>query len=319
MSPLRRLTPFLKSCRLQIAGAIVALVISAGTVLALGQGLRLLIDRGFATGHPEVMDRALMALLAAVCILALATYGRFFLVSRIGERVIADIRKALFSHIVRLSPAFFETHRTGDILSRLTVDTTVLQTVVGSSVSTALRNILLFSGGAGLLMVTSPRLTSLVFVMVPLVVAPILVLGRKVRRLSRSSQESVADVGARAEEVLSAIRTVQAFTREANEQERFAGTAEEAFDTAMHRVRLRAFLTALVILLAFGGVGLVLWVGGHDVLAGRMTSGQLSSFVFYAVVVAGSVGAISEVVGDLQRAAGAAGRIFGLMDAQSDI
>lgn len=304
----------------QIAGALCALTIAAATVLALGFGLRKLVDEGFAEGGSEaLLDQAVVVLLGVVVVLALASYARFFLVSWIGERVVADIRKAVFDHVITLSPAYYEVTRTGEILSRLTTDTTLLQMVVGTSASIALRNALLFVGGVVLLLVTSPRLAGMVFLIVPCVVVPILFYGRRVRRLSRASQDRIADLSAEADEALLSIRTVQAFNHEAIDQQRFGERAESAFTTAIERISARAMLTAMVILLAFGAVTLVLWIGGHDVLTGRMSGGDLSAFVFYAIVVAGSLGAFSEVVGDLQRAAGACERIIELLESEPDI
>ncbi|WP_035725876.1 ABC transporter transmembrane domain-containing protein [Fodinicurvata fenggangensis] len=310
---------FVRPYRLQVAGAMVALTVAAATLLTFGFGIRQLVDRGFTAGDAALLDRALLVLALAIVILSISSFARYFLVSWIGERVIADIRKAVFNHVVSLSPAYFETTRTGEILSRLTTDTTLLQTVVGTSVSIALRNFLLLVGGLVLLMVTSPRLTGLVLIVVPFVVVPIIVYGRRVRKLSRESQDRVADVGAYVDETLLGIRTVQAFNHEDLDRERFAERSEQAFKTAVRRIRARAWLTALVILLVFGAVAAILWIGGQDVLAGRMSGGELAAFVFYAVVVAGSVGAIGEVIGDLQRAAGATERLVDLLSTQPDI
>lgn len=319
LGPLRRLVPFLLPYKWRILGAMVALTVAAGTVLGLGQGMRVLIDQGFAGGDTSLLDRSLLVLLAVIALMAASTYGRFYLVSWIGERVVADIRRAVYDHVLTLSPGFFETTKTGEILSRLTTDTTLLQVVVGSSASIALRNALLFLGGTGMLLITSPKLTGLVALVVPLVVAPIIFFGRRVRKLSRDSQDRIADIGSFVEETLAAIRTVQAFTHEAIDRTLFGRRVEEAFDVAIRRVRVRAVMTVIVIVLVFGAVGIILWIGGHDVVAGRITPGQLSAFVIYSVVVAGSVGAISEVIGDLQRAAGATERLFGLLAIESDI
>ena len=302
-----------------MAGALGALIVAAGTVLAIGIGLRRLVDDGIRAGDSALLDQALVVLLGVIALMAAASYGRFFLVSWIGERVVADIRRAVYNHIISLSPAFFETTRTGEILSRLTTDTTVLQVVVGSTASMALRNILLLTGGTVLLAVTSPKLTLMVFVIVPFVVLPIAVFGRRVRRLSRISQDRVADTGAHIDETVNAVRTVQAFTHEAHERQRFAERAEAAFMAAVDRVKVRALLTAIVIVLIFGAIGVVLWFGGHEVIAGRISPGELSAFVFYAVVVAGAVGALSEVVGELQRAAGATERLMELLATRSEI
>ncbi len=319
LAVLKLLWRHLKPYRRQALGAGVALVVAASGVLGLGFALRHLVDQGFATGDAGQLDNTVLVLLGVVVLLAAATFWRFSLVSWIGERVVADLRRAVYERVVRLSPAFFEVNKTGEILSRLTTDTTLLQVVVGTSVSQALRNALLFLGGSVLLLVTSPKLTGLVFLVVPAVVLPILVFGRRVRRLSRDSQDRVADIGSRVDETLSAIRTVQAFTHEALESERFGAVAEGAFQTAVQRIRARAWLTALVILLVFGAVSLILWTGGHDVVAGRLSGGELSAFVFYAVVVASAVGALSEVIGDLQRAAGAMERLVELLETEPDI
>ncbi|MGF7172457.1 ABC transporter transmembrane domain-containing protein [Azospirillum doebereinerae] len=319
LGPLRRLVPFLLPYKWRIAGAMLALTVAAGTVLGLGQGMRVLVDQGFAAGDSGLLDRALLVLLGVIALMAAATYGRFYLVSWIGERVVADIRSAVYDHVLTLSPGFFETTKTGEILSRLTTDTTLLQVVVGSSASIALRNTLMFLGGTGMLLVTSPKLTGLVALVVPLVVAPIVLFGRRVRKLSRDSQDRIADIGSFVEETLAAIRTVQAYTHEAIDRTLFGRRVEDAFDVAVGRVRVRALMTVIVIVLVFGAVGIILWIGGHDVLSGRLTPGELSAFVIYAVVVAGSVGAISEVIGDLQRAAGATERLFGLLAVESEI
>jgi ATP-binding cassette subfamily B protein len=299
--------------KVAIAGALVALTIAASAVLIMGVGLRSLVDKGFSGGDTGLLDNALIGLLVVITVLTTATYARFFLVSWIGERIVADIRRDVFNKVIGLSPGFFEITRVGEVLSRLTADATLLQSVVGSQVSVALRNVLLFLGGTTMLMVTSPRLTGFVFLVVPLVVVPIIVFGRRVRRLSRDSQDRVADVGAYLDETLNAVRTVQAFVHEPVDRERFGRRVTDALTTAVGRIRARAFLTAVVMMLVFGSVGVILWLGGHDVLTGRITVGELSAFVFYAIVVAGSVGAISEVIGDLQRAAGASERLIELL------
>src|SRR5882724_1118640 len=311
---LRRVFAFAQPYRLRLTGAVLALVVAAATVLALGQGLRRLIDDGFRSGDTALLDRAVFVIIGVVVILAMATYCRFYLISWIGERVVADLRRAIFDRVMALDLAYFETRRTGEILSRLTTDTTLLQTVIGSSLSQALRNLLMLIGGLAMLVVTSAKLTSLVLLVVPLVVVPILVYGRRVRHLSRDSQDAIAALSAYAEEAINAVRTVQSFTHEAIDRARFGGHAEAAFAVARRRIAVRAILTFLVILLAFGAVAIILWIGGRDVMAGRISAGDLSSFVFYAIVVAGAVGTLSEVWGDLQRAAGAAERIVELLD-----
>ncbi|MCH6577180.1 MAG: ATP-binding cassette domain-containing protein [Proteobacteria bacterium] len=302
-----------------VAGALVALSVAAGTVLVMGLGLRRLVDEGFASGDTALLDGALLALLVVIVVLAGATYARFYLVSWLGERVVGDIRQAVFGHVIGLSPGFFELTRTGEVLSRITTDTTLLQVLVGSTAPIALRNLLLLIGGVVMLAVTSAKLMAFVVLVVPLVVAPIVLIGRWVRRLSRTSQDRVADVGAHVEESLNAVRTIQAFCHEAIDRARFDERVEAAFTVAVRRVRVRAALTALVIVLVFGAVGTILWIGGHDVMAGSISAGELSAFVFYAVVVAGAAGAISEVVGELQRAAGASERLIDLLATKSDI
>ena len=319
LRPLRYLLRYVGRYRRQLALAAAALVVAAGTVLGLGQGLRLLVDRGFGGRDPALLDAALVVLLAVVLLLALASFLRFYMISWVGERVVADLRRDVYSHVLTLSPGFFETRRTGEVLSRLSTDTTLVQVVVGSSVSIALRNLLLLVGGLIMLLVTSAKLTGLVLLVVPIVVAPIVLLGRRVRALSRDSQDRVADVGVYVEETLTGIRAVQAFVHEAVDRQRFGVRVEDAFATAIRRVRTRGILTAIVIALIFGAIAVILWIGGRDVLAGRISAGELSSFVFYAAVVAGAVGALSEVVGDLQRAAGATERLFDLLATAPEI
>jgi len=316
---LRHLGGYLRPYLRQIAGATLALTITAGSVLSLGVGLRYLVDNGFGDGNTAMLDRVLAGLVIIVLVMAAATYGRFMLVSWIGERVVADIRRDVYDRVIGLSPGFFETARTGEVLSRLTTDTTLLQVVIGSSASVALRNFLLLIGGTVMLFVTSVWLTALVFVLVPLVVLPIIIFGRRVRRLSRAAQDRIADVGAQVEESFNAIRTVQAYTHEGHERRRFADRVEAAFGVAIDRVHARALLTALVMTSVFGAVAVVFWVGGREVILGGLSGGELSQFVFFAVVVAGAVGAVSEVYGDLQRAAGATERLLELLAVEPDV
>ncbi len=313
LKTLARIGAYLSPYRREVAYAAVALLIAAGAVLAVGQGLKSVIDHGFGAADGAELDRALALMLAVVVVMAFATYARFYFVSWLGERVTADLRRDVFDHLLRLPPEFFEMTRTGEVISRLTNDTTMLQTVIGSSASMAVRNLLLLVGGLAMLAFTSTKLTLLVLFGVPLVVPPIILFGRRVRKLARASQDRVGDVGAYLDEALHEIRTVQAYGHEAEDRGRFADRVEDAFATARQRVRQRALLIAAVIFLVFGAVGVILWVGGHDVVAGRITGGQLSAFVFYAVIVASSVGTLSEVFGDVQRAAGASERLFELL------
>lgn len=306
--------PYLARYKKAIAGALVALLIAGAMVLGVVGSLRYVIDRGFIASNPDMLDRTLFALIGAIVVLASATYARYSLVTWLGERVVADLRRDIYSHILKLSVAFFEVTRSGDILSRLTADTSILQTLVGSSISVALRNCVLLMGGIVMMLTTSAKLTGLVLLGVPIVVAPIIILGRKVRRLSKANQERLADMNASAEETIYGIRTVQAFGHEESSRVNFNRRVEDAVQAAVNHIRVRALLTALVIFLVFSAIGFVLWIGGHDVLNHSITAGQLSAFVGYAAIVAGSTGAISEVIGDLQRAAGATERIFDLLN-----
>ncbi|MEQ1704454.1 MAG: ABC transporter transmembrane domain-containing protein [Rickettsiales bacterium] len=310
---------YVRPYRKQVIAAFFALLFSSGAVLGMGAGLRYMVDNGLSRGDINLLNKAFFILLVVTLLLAAASYARFFLVSWIGERVVADIRNAVYRHLVSMHIGYFETTRTGELLSRLTTDTTLLQTVIGGSVSVAARNTILFFGGLTLLMVTSTKLTVYLAFMVPLTIIPIIFLGRKVRLLGRESQEKVADISSHAEESLNAIRTIQSLTLEGYKKHSFTEHVESAFDSASSRIRARAFLTALVILLVFGAIVTVLWLGGHDVLDGSITGGQLSAFVFYSVVVAGAVGAISEVVADLQRAAGAGERLAELLSISPQI
>jgi ATP-binding cassette subfamily B protein len=310
---LRAVLPFLRPYLGRAAIAAVALLVAAGAWLVMGQGLRLLIDRGFAAGAADTLDTALLALLGIVALLATASFTRMYLVIWIGERVVADLRRAVYDRLLSLHIGFFETSRTGDVLSRLTADTATLQAAMGVAVSMALRNALMLAGGIVLLAVTNVRLTLLALAVVPLALGPILIIGRRVRRQSRDSQDRIADLGARAEESLNAMRTVQAFTHEAADRAAFAADVETAFSAARRRVLTRSIMVAVVIFLVFAAIGLILWVGGHDVLDGRMSAGDLSAFVFYAVIVASSAGQLSEVAGELYRAGGAMGRLAELL------
>jgi ATP-binding cassette subfamily B protein len=313
LGALRFLLPFLRQYNWVALGALVALVVAAGAMLAVGQAIRRIIDHGFSAENSMFIDLYFLAFLGIAAALAAATFARFYLVSWLGERVVADIRTRLYSHLLEMPPAFFETTKTGEVVSRLTTDTTLIQTVVGSSASIALRNLLMLIGGVAFLVITSPTLAAYVLLGVPLVVAPIVFFGRRVRKLSRASQDRIADVGATATEKLNAIPTIQAFTQEDAERRAFASVSENAFRAAVRRINARAWLTAAVILLVFAAIDFVLWRGAKGVLSGVISGGELAAFVFYAIVVAGAVGALSEVWGDLQRAAGACGRITELL------
>jgi ATP-binding cassette subfamily B protein len=311
--------PFLRRYTGRWALAFIALVTSASATLALPVAFKYLIDRGFAGGNRAHIDRYFVALFAVSLVLAGATALRFYLVSWLGERVTADLRKAVYEHVLGMSPQFFETTQSGEVLSRLTTDTTLIQTVVGTSLSMGLRNFFLLTGGMAMLVVTSPVLSGYIMATLVVVIAPIVIFGRRVRRLSRASQDKVASASALAGEVLNAMPTVQSFSQEPREAQRFAGMVETAFETALTRIRARAWLTVVVIVLVFAAIVFVLWLGAQAVLAGHMTGGQLSQFILYAVVTAGAVGAVAEVWGDLQRAAGATERLLQLLAARSPV
>ncbi len=316
---LRLLLPYLRPYRFRTVAALVALLSAAALVLTLGQGVRGLIDRGFATGSEAQLNRAALAMFAVVAALSVATFARFYLVSWLGERVAADLRRDTFDRVIALSAAFFETARIGDILTRLTADITVLQALIGSAISQWLRNAILVLGALGMLLVTSPKLAGIVVLVVPLVVGPLVLFGRRERRLSRAAQDRVADLGAYAEETIAGLRTVQAFTHEPVDRARFAAAVETSVDTALRRVRTRATQILIVILLGFGAIVFSLWVGGRDVIDGRMTGGDLSAFVFYAILLATSGAQISELWGELQRAGGAAERVRELLQERPTI
>jgi ATP-binding cassette subfamily B protein len=312
-APLRRLFGFLRPYRGRLALAVLALVTAAGAVLAFGWVIRDVVDHGLGGADPKALQASLALFAGVVTVMGVAVALRVYLVAWIGERVVADLRKAVFAQVLKLDATFFEATRTGEVISRLTTDTTLLQSVVASTLPIAVRNLLLIVGGVAALLATSPKLTLLVLAGVPLVVLPVWWLARRVRRLSRLSQDRVADVAANVDEAVHGIRTVQAFCHEGSEQRAYAAHVDAAFDAATRRARLSATLAGGVMLFTFGAVGVVLWFGGHDVLAGTMTGGELSAFVFFAVLVAGAIGALSEVAGELMRAAGAAERLMELL------
>lgn len=306
----------LRPYKARVAAAVASLLFTAMATLAIGQGLSLLIDQGLSGGDGASLDRALLFLLVLGIAVASGSYIRFYLMTWLGERVVADLRNRVFEKIVQLDQSFFEITKVGEILSRLTTDTTLLQNIVGSSLSLALRNTIIIVGGLTMMIFTNPKLAAVSLLLVPIVVVPVLIIGRRVRRLSRESQDRVADVGAFAEESLNAIHTVQAYTQERRNIDRFAREVRNAFTTALVRARLRSTLTATVTIVVFFGIGAVLWVGGNDVLSGRISGGELGAFLFYAVMVSLSAGIVSEVFGELQRAAGATERLIELLETE---
>jgi ATP-binding cassette subfamily B protein len=316
---IRLASRFIAPYRWHALGALLALIVTAGITLSMGQGIRLLVDQGFMTQSPHLLNQSIGLFMLLVFGLAVGTFARFYLVSWIGERCVADIRRRVFNHLIYLHPGFYENNRSSEIQSRLTADTTLLQSVIGSSLSLFLRNLLMVIGGIVLLFITNPKLTSIVVVALPLVIAPILIFGRRVRSLSRLSQDRIADIGSYVSETLGQIKTVQAYNHQAQDEQRFAVTVEEAFNTARKRIFQRAWLITLVIVLVLGAVGVMLWVGGMDVIAGRISAGELAAFVFYSLIVGSAFGTLSEVIGELQRAAGAAERIAELLRSENII
>ena len=319
---IRRIRPafsFLRPYIPQVLLASVALIVTASATLSLGQGLRIVIDGGFASGQAEVLNESLGLFAIFILVLTVGTFVRFYFVSWVGERVSADIRMAVFNHLVHLHAGFFEENSPSEIQSRVTTDTTLLQTVIGSSVSIALRNILMFIGGLVLIFITNAKLSLVVLASVPLVVLPVILVSRRVRSLSRTSQDRLADVGSHVSEIFRHIKIVQAFNHEASDINKFAQVVEGALAVALQRVWVRAVLIAVVMMLVFGAIAVLVWIGGQDVLSGRTSAGELVAFIFYAFIVAGSVGAISEVWTDLQRAAGATERLVELLDSPSEI
>ncbi|MBY5973039.1 ATP-binding cassette domain-containing protein [Ferrimonas balearica] len=315
---LGELWPFLRPYRALLIGALLALVLTASVSLVLPLAVRRVVDN-FEAGSAQILDQYFLAAIGIAALLALGTGLRYTLVTTLGERVVADIRKAVFGRVIGMSPAFYERTMTGEVLSRITTDTTLIQSVVGSSVSVALRNVLIFFGGFVMMLLTSAKLTGLALLIVPLVVVPILTLGRRLRKLSRENQDWIAQSSGNASEALLSVQTVQAFTHEAQSRETFDAVTEESYRSAMRRILTRAVMTVIVIFLIFAGIVGVLWIGANDVRTGLMTTGGLVQFVIYAVMVAGSVAALSEIWGELQRAAGATERLVELLTVEDAV
>jgi len=318
LGALRNLWPFMRPYRVLLFAALSALVLTAMVSLTLPLAVRRVVD-GFETSAAALLDSYFLAALGIALLLALGTGLRFYLVTRLGERVVADIRKAVFDRMVGMSPAFYEKIMTGEVLSRITTDTTLILSVIGSSVSIALRNLLILIGGLGLLFLTSPKLTLLVLLIVPAVIVPIVLLGRRLRKLSRESQDWIANSSGRASESLLSVQTLQAFTNERAAQSAFADVTEAAYGSAQKRIATRSIMTFIVIMLVFSGIVGVLWVGARDVRMDLMSVGELVQFVIYAVLVAGATGALSEIWSELQRAAGATERLVELLNADDTV
>ena len=314
---LLKVVSFITPYKWHIIGSMVAIIITSAITLSIGQGLRLLVDNGLATSSEENLNYYVGFFGLLVLFLALTTFVRHYLVSWIGERVTADIREAVFNHVIGLHTSYFETNLSGEIQSRITTDTTLLQSLIGSSVSVALRNVIMLIGGVIWLFLTNVKLTSIIMAAVPFIIGPIIIFGRRVRKLSRATQDKIASVGTYVNEIIRNIKTVQAFTREGLDRQRFSGYVSDAFDVAMARVKQRAFLMSVVILLILGAVGAMLWVGGRDVMNKTISVGELAAFIFYAFIIATAAGSISGIIGDLQRAAGATERLMELLHAEN--
>ena len=319
VSILFELIQFITPYKKQVLAAFVVLIFTAMVMLSVGQGVRMLIDEGFAQQSLQQLQQAVLFILAITVLIAVGTFARFYLVSWLGERVSADIRLAVFNHVITLHPSYFETSGCGDIMSRITTDTTLLQSIIGSSFSMAIRSTLMLIGALVMLLATNIKLTLIVLLSVPFILLPILFYGRKVRNLSRKSQDSMADVGSYAGEAIEHIKTVQSYSHEQQERSSFAQEVEKAFQIGRSRIKQRATLIAGVIIIVFGAITGMLWVGGSDVIEGRMSGGDLGAFVFYAILVASSLATISEVLGELQRAAGATERLIEILQVKSHI
>ena len=314
---LRVFWPYLRPHKGRIVAAVMALTLVAAALLCMGRGLAYLVDEGLGKGDPALLDRAVLATALIAVVLAFGSFLRTTMVNKIGELVLADIRRAVFSHVMGLSASWFENNRTGDVLARITTDTTVVQTVMTSTLSMAARNLLLLVGGVVMVVLSSPKMSLVVMVVVPLVVLPLIILGRRLRVTSRLAQDRLADVAVEAEETVNAIHTVQAFGRERHMRDKFDHAVQHSLDAGLVRVKLRGVLSGILIFLVFSGISVILWIGGQDLMAGRISPGDLSSFIFYAFLVASSTGFLSELAGDLQRAAGAAERIAHLLDTKA--
>jgi ATP-binding cassette subfamily B protein len=309
LRPLFAMMPFIARYRMRALGALLALLVASLATLAVPIAVRRMIDFGFSEERIGLIDQYFTVLIAVAAVLAAASALRYYLVTTIGERVVADLRATVFDHLTGLSATFFDTARTGELVSRLTADTTQIKTAVGTSVSVALRNLVLFLGSAVMMVVTSPRLSLFVIAAIPVIVLPLVAFGRMVRRRSRTAQDSLAEASAYAAELIGAMRILQAFTNEKLATGRFSAAVERAYSAALHSTRARAWLTAVVIFLVFASVVIVLWVGAQDVVDQRITAGRLSQFVLYAVFAAGALGELSQMFGEISQAAGAAERL----------
>jgi ATP-binding cassette subfamily B protein len=319
LKPLTRLAPYLVRYRGRALAALIALVVAALTTLIVPVAVRRMIDFGFSDKAVQLIDSYFAVMIAVVAVLAISSAMRYYLVTTLGERIVADLRSDVFAHLTQLSSSFFDTARTGEIVSRLTADTTQIKSAVGASVSIALRNLLLFLGGAAMMVVTSPRLSLFVLGAIPIIVLPLVGFGRAVRKRGRAAQDTLAEASGYADELIGAVRTLQAFTNEKLAQSRFSAAVEGAFAAARDATKARGVLTAVVIFLVFASIVVVLWVGAQDALAGHITPGRLGQFVLYAVLAAGGLSELSQVWGEIAQASGAAERLFEILDVEPQI
>lgn len=319
LSSLRFFWPFAKQYRGKLIGAALSLLMVSGAMLSMGRGLGYLVDKGLGAGDPKILDQAVIVTLVIAAVLAFGSYLRASLVNQIGEAIVADIKKALFNHMMGLHTGWFETARTGDLLARINTDTTVMQTVLTSSLSMAIRNVMILIGGLVLLILASPKMSLVVAIVVPAVVIPVIAMARRLRKASRLAQDKVADVTVQAEESLSAMRLIQAFGQETEQSRQFGATVQDALHAALKRVHLLGVLSGTVIFMVFCGIAVILWIGGQDLLAGKITAGDLSAFIFYAFLIASATGSLSELGGGLQRAAGAADRVAAILNTTSEL
>src|SRR3954471_16617760 len=319
LRPLLALAPYVARYRGQAFLAFIALTVAALTTLIVPIAVRRMIDFGFSPEGIAMINSYFSVMIAVVAVLALASASRHYLVMTIGERIVADLRREVFAHLISLSPSFFDSARSGELISRLTADTTQIKSAVGASVSIALRNLLLFIGATAMMVFTSPKLSGFVLLAIPLIVIPLVAFGRWVRRLSRNAQDTLADASAYASELIGAIRTVQAYTSEKLAAARFGGEVEQAYEAARVSTRARGVLTAIIIFIVFSSVVAILWVGSHDVLTGNISAGRLGQFVLYAAFAAAGLGQLSEVWGEVSAASGAAERLFELLHVHPEI
>ena len=319
LSSLRFFVPYALAYRGKLVGAALSLVMVSGAMLSMGRGLGYLVDEGLGAGDPAILDKAVIGAVMIAGILAFGSYLRASLVNQVGEAIVADIKKALFAHLVHLHTGWFESARIGDVLSRINTDTTVMQTVLTSSLSMAIRNLMILIGGLVLLIAASPKMSLVVAVVVPTVVIPVIYMARRLRAASRLAQEKIGDVSVSAEESLSSMRLIHAFGQEDHQKQSFSGKVDEALHAALKRVHLLGILSGTVIFLVFCGIGVILWIGGQDLMAGKISAGELSAFIFYAFLIASATGSLSELGGGLQRAAGAADRVAAILQTKTEL